>query len=921
MLNSFVGKAIGQYEIIREIGRGGMSVVYEAYHPSLNRRVAIKILSQHLTSDETFVQRFLQEARTAARLDHSNIVTIYDVGMDAGYYYIVMKKLEGEPLNDLVRQMGRLPLARAIRIVAQIASALDYAHRQGIVHRDIKPGNIIVGVSDQATLTDFGIAKATESTQLTRTGTSIGTPEYMSPEQASGKPVGPASDIYSLGIVLYQMLAGRVPFQADSAPALLHKQVYEQPLPVRRLVPDLPPRIDGVVAQALAKAPERRFGTAGEMARALCDTLSPQPTAPVRSGAATVMVRLIAQAKQFIQGKPVLAGLLALAPVLVVAAIAALSSSKPPGAPPVATIAPGTAIEQRWADAQTSAQAGAWADALAIIAEIRDADVGFQVEDVQGLRATACGKLARQSEQEADVAGAQRWWGCVLEERPGDADAFDGYRRTRLYLDGLDAFKVQDFIGAIAAWKPLHAESGDYADVADKLYAAYLAYGDGLCAKSVQDAQSQYDLARQLDPTRREADDRAQQCQAPVASPAPSPRPTSSPTPLPGPHLATVTGSSALRVRSGPGLGYFVLGKLEASTGVTISGRTADSSWMYVEAAPDRRGWVDSTYLDAQYPLAAAPIVAPPPLPRQAVVADAQADFSSQQGFQDWFYLMSTSAGALDFTRMPWDGDKWYRWCYDARYDPQMRLSSMGGYPGWQYDVARLWVSPYEGELRISGRAYKEQGAGRGGNGVYVRIMQNENMIWGYGLGGYDTNGASLDLTVFSQPGDKFYFIINALGNDDQDNTVFNPTIELINANGVDQPLPTRWSEVGSGSKQATPTPPPAPTVMCFKPQLRHFEEHKGSAAEVAGLVYDRQGRLFGPRCAVVRIEGPPATDQYTREFGVDAGGGYSITALSVDVYMIWLKGPNIRSEKYVVQYTDWATIRAIVDFYQVACW
>jgi hypothetical protein len=375
-------------------------------------------------------------------------------------------------------------------------------------------------------------------------------------------------------------------------------------------------------------------------------------------------------------------------------------------------------------------------------------------------------------------------------------------------------------------------------------------------------------------------------------------------------------------VRNGPGTGYFVLGSLDAGTSVTVVGRTADNTWLAIEPVSGQRGWAAGQYLQAGAPPEAVAIIPTPSLPKSIQVAQAKEDFASQQGCRDWFYLISNSPGALNFQQMPWDSStgKWYRWANDSRYNPSMRLSNNGGYPSRQHDVARLWISPYEGTLRISGRAYKEAGAGCGGDGVYVRIVQNKTDVWGHALGRCDTTGVSFDITLPTQVGDEFYFIINAYGNDDKDNTVFEPTIILQHPNGTDQPRPTRWPEPKCAIERPTPRPTAPP--ICFEPRLRHFEEHKGCCAEVAGLVYNRQQQIFGPAGAVVRIEGPPATNQYVREFGVDArGGGYNITALSVDVYTIWLKGPNIRSRKYEVRYADLARIRAIVDFYQVACW
>jgi len=284
-VQSLIGQSLGQYRIIDEIGRGGMAVVYRAYHGSLNRYVAIKVLPPQLALDTTFVQRFLQEARSAAGLKHPNIVTIYDVGVQSGIHYIVMEELHGEPLDGLIRKIGRMPLAQSIQITAQIASALDYAHARGIVHRDIKPANIIVGTAGKATLTDFGIAKAAEGANLTQTGMMVGTPEYMSPEQVKGEKVGASSDIYSLGIVLYQMLTGATPFTASNTPAILHKQVYEQPQPLHTQVGGIPADLDKVLVTALAKDPANRYQSAGEFADALSAVLAGQAPASVKPGA------------------------------------------------------------------------------------------------------------------------------------------------------------------------------------------------------------------------------------------------------------------------------------------------------------------------------------------------------------------------------------------------------------------------------------------------------------------------------------------------------------------------------------------------------------------------------------------------------------------------------------------------------------
>ena len=189
MSNDLTGARLGKYEIKTEVGRGGMGAVYKGYDPTLDRHVAVKVLAPHLVWEQEFVERFLREARAAARLKHTNIVTIHDVGQEAGWYYFVMEYLEGPTLTTIVQERRDLPPDEALSILRPLADALDYAHQRGLVHRDVKPGNIIVGPTGLVTLTDFGIARAAQETRLTSTGAIVGTPEYMSPEQAKGLTV------------------------------------------------------------------------------------------------------------------------------------------------------------------------------------------------------------------------------------------------------------------------------------------------------------------------------------------------------------------------------------------------------------------------------------------------------------------------------------------------------------------------------------------------------------------------------------------------------------------------------------------------------------------------------------------------------------------------------------------------------------
>ncbi len=276
-MQDLVGRVLGSYQIVEELGRGGMGIVYRAYQPSLNRHVAVKILPPQLAFDQQLVDRFLREARAAAGLRHPNIVVVYDVGQEQGIHFIAMEYLEGRNLAQVIEEEGPLHPKRAAQIVEQVASALDYAHQRGFVHRDVKPANIFVqrsrdpvGPGDHVTLTDFGIAKAAaETRQLTHTGTVVGTPEYMAPEQAVGGEVDERTDLYALGVVLYQMLTGRVPYQGHTPHAVLHNVIYETPPPPRQSNPNLSTAMEGVILKAIAKQPEQRFQRGADLVRAL----------------------------------------------------------------------------------------------------------------------------------------------------------------------------------------------------------------------------------------------------------------------------------------------------------------------------------------------------------------------------------------------------------------------------------------------------------------------------------------------------------------------------------------------------------------------------------------------------------------------------------------------------------------------------
>jgi serine/threonine protein kinase len=272
-LNSLVGKSLGQFRIVERIGAGGMAMVFKAYQSTLDRYVAIKVLPAYHARDPVFVKRFEQEARTVAKLAHPNIVQIHDFGSEGGITYIVMEYVDGGTLKDRIKQA--LPVTEAADFIIQAAEGLECAHRNGLVHRDVKPANMLLRKDGHLLLSDFGIAKILEeTTNLTRVGAGIGTPQYMSPEQCMGQAVDRRSDIYSLGIVFFHCLTGRVPFQADSPITVTVKQVSE-PLPVDHLAATgVPAPIIQIVQQMTAKAPADRYQSAGAAIDALGSALA-----------------------------------------------------------------------------------------------------------------------------------------------------------------------------------------------------------------------------------------------------------------------------------------------------------------------------------------------------------------------------------------------------------------------------------------------------------------------------------------------------------------------------------------------------------------------------------------------------------------------------------------------------------------------
>lgn len=269
------GERLGPYELHEVIGRGGMATVYRAHQPSMDRDVAIKIISAELAAEPEFAERFEREARIIARLQHPHILPVFDFGREGETIYLVMRLMEGGNLARELRN-GALPVKRAVDLTRQIASALDYAHLRGIVHRDLKPTNVLLDNLGNAYLTDFGIAKMLSggpTTGLTATGAVMGTPTYMAPEQWRAEPIDGRTDIYALGVILYQMLCGQVPFAAETPHGLMYQHLDMTPPQPTTIKPDLPLSIEPVIAKALAKRPEDRYASAGELADALDEAI------------------------------------------------------------------------------------------------------------------------------------------------------------------------------------------------------------------------------------------------------------------------------------------------------------------------------------------------------------------------------------------------------------------------------------------------------------------------------------------------------------------------------------------------------------------------------------------------------------------------------------------------------------------------
>jgi serine/threonine protein kinase len=279
-MEDLTGRQFGSYQIIAPLGEGGMAAVYKAYQPAMERYVALKVLPRAFADNPLFIARFKREAKLLAQLQHPHILPVFDYGQADGYSYLVMPFIQSGTLTDSLTGVPA-PLPRIRQVITQIGEALNYAHARGSVHRDVKPSNVLIDESGNCLLADFGLARMTEdSVNLTSSGTILGTPAYMSPEQGSGQKVDARSDIYSLGIIFYEMATGRVPYKAETPIAVIFKHIRDPLPPARTLNPELPEAVELAIQKALSKSPEDRYQTAAELVQAVQAAIPNAPAAP-----------------------------------------------------------------------------------------------------------------------------------------------------------------------------------------------------------------------------------------------------------------------------------------------------------------------------------------------------------------------------------------------------------------------------------------------------------------------------------------------------------------------------------------------------------------------------------------------------------------------------------------------------------------
>jgi tRNA A-37 threonylcarbamoyl transferase component Bud32 len=340
-----VGEVLAErYELEELVGTGGMSSVFRAHDRLLDRKVALKVLHQQYAADEEYLERFRREARSVAALSHPNIVTVIDRGDHEGRQFIVFEYIEGENLKRLIERRGPAPVATALELAMQIARGLSFAHQQGLIHRDVKPQNVLLNGDGQAKVMDFGIARSLDVQHgMTQTGTVLGTSDYIAPEQAQGQRVDEHTDVYSLGVVLYELLTTEVPFPGENFVAVAMRHINEPPPPIRDKRPDVPPRLEAAVQKAMAKRPEDRFPTMADFCRELEACLAELQSAGTQVAASVSATKRTRRRRS--SAWPVVAALLALAAAGIVAAYLVLHGTGSGSHTPPAPVGSGTPVQ------------------------------------------------------------------------------------------------------------------------------------------------------------------------------------------------------------------------------------------------------------------------------------------------------------------------------------------------------------------------------------------------------------------------------------------------------------------------------------------------------------------------------------------------------------------------------------------------
>jgi beta-lactam-binding protein with PASTA domain/predicted Ser/Thr protein kinase len=502
----------GRYRVISRLGSGGMADVYLAQDQLLGRDVAVKVLHHHFAEDQEFVERFRREASSAAALSHPNIVGIFDRGEWNGTYYIAMEYVAGRTLKAIVREQGALDPATAIEIVVQILRAARFAHRRGVIHRDLKPHNVILDEEGRARVTDFGIARAGAS-DMTLTGSIMGTAQYLSPEQAQGHAVSASSDLYSIGVILYELLTGVVPFEGETAVAIAFKQVSAEPLPPSALRPGLAPSLDAIVLRALAKDPAQRYATADELIAALeherqqlpelsgataaagvggaggaSQTVhhAPQPLPP-RAGAGSMLLAAPGTGQYELDGEPPSGegrpgwqrgmlwalAILLVAGVAVLAAVLLTQSSKPVTVPrvtglseqaagaalrkaelsPLPSLAPSATVHTGLVISQTPAAGTAAGKGSRVSIVVSEGPANVPLMDVTGLAASkAAAELRRahfKTKTRTEASKTVEAGHVIATEPPAETEVQEGRVITLLVSSGPAPVHVPDLTGQL----------------------------------------------------------------------------------------------------------------------------------------------------------------------------------------------------------------------------------------------------------------------------------------------------------------------------------------------------------------------------------------------------------------------------------------------------------------------------------------